>query len=193
VEQDRIDEFKVTSLLTEYREVRLEVRTMMIFEFISLFLSILVFISMFSIAIIFNQYILLFLSPIFSVIFIILAMGMASYSTNLEIRASQIEGQLKRTLGEATIQWESVVGIFGILGQQSNIYTAKVIRQWIEVSVLAISVASLPVIFALWYWFDQFHKEFGPISWIVIALDIGVISSTIIFGIRILYKASWRQ
>jgi hypothetical protein len=86
-------------------------------------------------------------------------MGMASYSTSLEIRASQIEGQLKRTLGEATIKWESVVGIFGILGQQSNIYTTKVIRQWIEVLVLAISVASLPVIITLWYWFVQSIKN----------------------------------
>jgi hypothetical protein len=181
------------SLLTEYKELRTEARTILILEIISILLAVLVFVSLFSFAVLFKQYILLFLSPIFSVIFIILAMGMLSYSTNLQIRASQIEGQLKRTLGEPTIQWESVVGIFGILGQQSNLYSARVIRQWLQVSILAISVAFIPAIFGLSYWFDQFYSEFGPVAWVIIALDLGVIASTIVLGIRILYRPSWRQ
>jgi len=183
----------IRSLLTEYKELRSEARTLLIFEIISIFLAVLVFIGLFSTAVLSSQYILLFLSPIFSILFIILAMGMLMYSTNLAIRASQIEGQLKRTLGEPAIQWESVVGIFGILGHQSNVYSAKVAEQWIKVSVLAISVAFIPALFGLFFWFDQFYAEFGPSSWIVIFLDLAVISLTIIFGIRILYRPSWRQ
>ena len=193
MEHNSNDGFKISSLLTEYRELRSEARIMLVFEIISVFFSILIFISLFSVAVLSSQYILLFLSPIFSIIFIILAMGMLTYSTNLELRASQIEGQLKRLLGEPVIQWESVVGIFGILGQRSNIYSAKIIRQWIQVSVLATSIAFVPAIFGLLYWFNQFYNEFGPVSWIVIVLDLGVISSTIVFGIRILYRPAWRQ
>jgi hypothetical protein len=185
---------KITSLLAEYKQVRIEARTMLIFEMICILFSILIFISLLTIAVLVNKYILLFMSPIFSVLFILLAMGMFMYSTNLELRASQIEGRLKRLMSEATIQWESIIGIFGGVGQQSNIYATRIVRQWIEISTLIISVSLVPIVFSLWYWFEPFHREYGTdVTLIIIVMDIAVITSGVAIGMRVLYKPAWRK
>jgi hypothetical protein len=194
VVENNTDGLKITSLLSEYREIRTESRTLLILEMICIFLSILVFVALFTITILSTQYILLFISPALSLLFIILATGIFIYAINLGIRASKIEGQVKRILGEVTIQWESTVGIFGEMTQQSNIFSARLAKQWLAISLIAMTVAGAPVVFTLGYYFNQFYKQYGNVSWWIIGIDIFAFAVTILFsGIRLLYRPAWRQ
>jgi hypothetical protein len=69
---------KLTVLLREYREIRSEIRAVMNVEMTFLALSILIFAVMLIASILSNQYILLFISPLLSILFLIIGMSMIS-------------------------------------------------------------------------------------------------------------------
>lgn len=143
------DKLKVTALLKEYEEVRKEVRTFEILEIISIFLSILTFISLFIIAVLYSKYIFLFISPSISIFFIVVSMGMHAYTINLGIRSSQIAGKLKKILDEPTIEWENTVGVFGSIHE--NIFTKKIGKYWNQLSILTIVLGVMPLLIGLIY------------------------------------------
>jgi hypothetical protein len=107
------EEWKINALLNEFREVRSEVRTFEILQIICITLSALTFVGLLITAVLSDQFILLFISPFISLFFVLLATGILAYNTNLGLRASQIEDDLKKIVGESVIQWEMNVGIFG--------------------------------------------------------------------------------
>lgn len=109
--EDR-EKLKIDALLSEYVEIRHECRTYEVLQIVCISLSILTFIVMLIFAVSSNQYILLFISPLVSIFFILLVIGMQVYITNLGLRTRQIEDQLKSILDEPVIQWESTIGIF---------------------------------------------------------------------------------
>src|SRR5438128_8926867 len=106
------DELKVNSHLREYSELRCEIRTFEILTIVCISLAVLLFVAMLITAVLSDQYVLLFVAPGLLMFFAIVAMAMFSYIINLELRASQIEGQLRQIVGEPTINWESTVGVF---------------------------------------------------------------------------------
>lgn len=68
---------------------------------------------MFMLASISSQYILVFISPMVSILLLIIGLAMNAYTSNLSLLASQIEDNLNELLGEEVMKWESTVGIFG--------------------------------------------------------------------------------
>lgn len=68
-------------------------------EMTFLALSILIFAIMFIASTLSNQYILLFISPLLSILFLIIGMSMFAYQTNLGLLASEVEDQLNEILG----------------------------------------------------------------------------------------------
>ena len=91
---------KTTALLEEYRELRADIRILTILELIFLALSILIFVFMLTASTVSDKYILLFFSPAMSILFLIIGMGIFSYSTNLGILVSELEDSLNEILGE---------------------------------------------------------------------------------------------
>lgn len=186
------NELRATLLSSEYKEVRTEVRTMLILETISIFLSIFVFIILFTISVFTKEYIFLFISPALSLLLIILAMGMFSYTVSLGLRASEVEGELKKILGVATIQWESTVGIFGVLTQQSDIFSAKIGKEWKIIAILAIIVSSALIVLLLSHYFSLFYSEWELWAYPAIGIDILAAAVTVYFGVTLLFKQAWQ-
>jgi uncharacterized membrane protein len=105
VDGDTKDKLKVDALLMEYREIRHESRTYEVLMVICITLSILTFVTMFITALSSHQLVLLFISPLVSLFFVLLTMGMLAYNTMLGLRASEIEDKLNDIIGERTIQF----------------------------------------------------------------------------------------
>lgn len=124
------EKLKFDALLREYSELRHENRTYEVLQVICISISILVFIFMFVASIYSNQYILLYVTPLFSIFFILLSMGMQAYMTNIGLRASQVEDFLKDIIGEPTIQFEATVGVFRT--SSDDILTTRVGRYWVS-------------------------------------------------------------
>jgi hypothetical protein len=184
------DRYKIDALLREYTEIRSEVRTFETLQVICIFISILSFATIFSTGIIFDEYILVLISPAFSIFFILIAMGILMYDTNLALRSVQIEGKLRNYLGDPTIEWEQTVGIFGLT--KGGILSAKVGKYWIKFSSLAIAVGIFPVLFGLYYGFDKFFKEIGIVAWYVVIFYIIISGLTIFVGYRF-YTRDWEK
>lgn len=184
------DRYKISALLREYHEIRSEVRAYEILQIVCIFLSFFSFSIFLIIAVLFDQPILIFISPAFPLFFILLAMGMLAYIINLELRASNIEGQLKKIIGEPTIQWEYTIGIFGRIG--GNILNNRVMRYWVKISSLAIIVGISPVVISLTYGFNEFYRNFGDLVWILIAFYSVISGITIFIGYRF-YTHDWEK
>ena len=104
--------------------------------------------------------------------FAIVAMAIFSYIINLELRASQIEGQLRQIVGEPTISWESTVGVFAsITGDVLNI---QVGRYWFKFAVLGLVVSIISIVFSLGYGFQGFYEKVENIIWFIIGFYIAV-------------------
>ena len=73
-----------TALLREYREIRSEIRAVMTVEVTFLALSIIIFAVMFIASTLSNQYILLFIAPLLSILFLIIVMSMFAYQKTLD-------------------------------------------------------------------------------------------------------------
>jgi hypothetical protein len=145
---------------------------------------------MFTIAIISNQFILIFISPMFSIFFVIIAMAMLAYTTNLGLRSIQIESKLKTLLGEPTIEWESIVGTFGLVG--GNIIIRQVGKFWVKMSLLAVIEGIAPVVFGLAYSFEAFYNKSGTIAWFLILFYVIITSLTVYIGYRF-YTRQWEK
>src|SRR5262245_17843799 len=101
------EELKVNTLLSEFKEIRNEVRSFETLEIVCIALAALTFVILLIAAVLSKQYILLLLSPLLSLFFVLLATGMFAHTTNLGLRASQIEDKLNKILGERIIEWEA--------------------------------------------------------------------------------------
>ncbi len=112
-DQDGKVDRKIRILTNEYTTVRTEIRIYSILEIIFVCISILIFTTMFMLGSISNQYILLFISPMVSMLLLIMGLAMNAYTSNLALLASEIEDNLNELLGEEVVKWESTVGIFG--------------------------------------------------------------------------------
>jgi drug/metabolite transporter (DMT)-like permease len=191
VEDSAMEELKVNALLKEYGEVRQESRIYQILQITCLIVSALIFITMFIAAISLDQFILLFISPLFSMFFIVLAIGMQVYNTSLGFRSSQIEDLLKNIIGEPTIQWESTVGIFVRAG--GDILNTQIGRYWVAICILAIAVGMMPILISLFFGFQNFHNEAGIFAWLVLALNGAAVSATLYIGYSFFFRKSWEQ
>jgi hypothetical protein len=180
---------KMTALLTEYREIRSEIRNVMTMEMTFLVLSILIFAVMFIASTLSNQYILFFVSPLLSILFLIIGMGMFAYQTNLGLLASEVEDALNEILGESVMKRESSVGIFG--GRSKDFLIRRIGKFWLEMTLFGVGVGIAVVIISLVYGFYKFSKQVGPTVPISLLLvDIGIIIIIVILGYRFL-KGNW--
>jgi hypothetical protein len=187
---DTKDRYKIDALLKEFDQIRSEVRTFEVLQVICITVSVLIYATMLTIAIISNQYILVFISPFFAIFFVIIAMAMLAYTTNLGLRSSQIEGKLKTLLGEPTIEWESIVGTFGsVVG---NMINRQVARFWVKISLLVVIEGVAPVVFGLAYGFEAFYNRSGILAWFLILFHLIIASMTIYIGYRF-YTRQWEK
>lgn len=184
------DRYKIDALLKEYTEIRSEIRVFEVLEIVFIAISVLTFAALFTIGILSYQYILIFISPSFSIFFLIIAMAMLAYTTNLGILSTQTEGKLRKIIGEATIEWEYVVGAFGGVG--GNIMNIQVGRYWVKFSLLALIEGIAPVIFGLYYGFGNFYNQVGNMAWFIIGFYVIITSLTIYIGFRF-YTRSWER
>src|SRR5206468_2926026 len=81
---------KVTILIEEYRALRAEIRMLEVLATISGALAILAFITMFIASLALNQGIIIFLAPMVSLLFVIIALILYSFSTNVGLLASEV-------------------------------------------------------------------------------------------------------
>jgi hypothetical protein len=189
-ESDKI-KLKFDALLKEYSVIRHDATTFDVLKIICIALSMLIFVAMFIAAISFEQYILLFISPLFSVFFVLLTLGMQVYSTTLGLRASQIEELLKNMIGEPTIQFEATVGIF--VTASGDILTTQVGRFWLMISLFIIIVGVAPIIISLLYGFMVFYNNIGYFVWVIVGLDMFVGVATFYLGYRFFFKRGWER
>lgn len=84
-----------------------------------------------------NQYILLFISPMVSILLLIMGLAMNAYTSNLSLLASEIEDNLNDLLGGEVMKWESTVGIFG--GKSKDFMVKRLGRAWFTISFFGIS------------------------------------------------------
>ncbi len=185
------EKLKFDALLKEYSEIRQEFRTYEVLQILCISLATLTFVVMFIAAVSSKHYILLFISPLVSIFFILLTMGIQMYNTNLGLRASQIEDQLKNILGEPTIQWEASIGVF--MSSAGDILTTQVGKYWWMTAFLVIGVGIAPVIIGLAYGFKEFYDNVGYFVWPIIGFDGLAASLTIYIGVRFFFKRSWEK
>jgi hypothetical protein len=184
------DRYKIEALLREYSEIRSEVRTFEILQVICIFLSVLSFAAMFSIGVIYNQYIIVFISPSFSIFFILIALAILGYNTSLGVRSVRIEGILKKYLGESTIEWEQTVGIFGMVG--GGILNVKITKYWTKVSALVIVTGVIPVFVGIAYGFNNFFNEVENVAWYLVIFYLIIAGLIIFIGYRF-YTRDWEK
>jgi hypothetical protein len=184
------DRYKIEALLREYSEIRSEVRTFEILQVICIFLSVLSFVAMFSIGIIHDHYIIVFISPSISIFFILIALAILGYNTSLGVRSVRIEGILKKILGESTIEWEQTVGIFGFMG--GGVLSIKITRYWTKISALAIITGVIPVFIGLAYGFNNFFNEVDNVAWYLIIFYLIIAGLMIFMGYRF-YTRDWEK
>jgi hypothetical protein len=184
------DRYKIEALLREYSEIRSEVRTFEILQLICIFLSVLSFAIMFSIGVIHDQYIIVFISPSISIFFVLIALAILGYNTSLGVRSVRIEGILKKYLGESTIEWEQTVGIFGLVG--GGILNVKITKYWTKVSALAIVTGVIPVFVGIAYGFNNFFNEVNSVAWYLVIFYLIIAGLMIFIGYRF-YTRDWER
>jgi hypothetical protein len=192
VDQDKEigDTTKSNILLSEYSMVRTEIRVYSILEIIFICISVLTFAILFMLASISGQYILLFISPMVSILLLIIALAMNAYTSNLGLLASEIEDKLNEQLGENIVKWESTVGIFG--GTSKDFMIKRLGRAWLTTSFFGIAVVSALIISTLWYGFGPFYSKVGYVAWIFLLFDITIIVGAIIIGYGLL-TGTWKK
>ena len=179
---------KTTALLEEYKELRSDIRILTTLELIFLALSILIFVFMLTAATLSDKFILLFISPALSILFLIIGLGIFSYSTNLGILVSELEDSLNEILEEQIFKRESTVGIFG--ANSKDFLIKRMSRFWLEISIFGSIIGTSIVIGSLYYNLNKFYNDVGVIAHIIFFFDIGIILTTIIMGYRV-FRGSW--
>lgn len=182
------DDIKATALLEEYKELRADIRILTNLELIFLALSILIFIFMLTAATLSDKFILLFVSPAMSILFLIIGMGILAYSTNLGILASELEDNLNEILEDQIFKRESVVGVFG--ASSKDFLIKRISRFWLEISIFGSVIGTAIVIGSLYYNLNEFYNDVGIIAYIIFFFDIAIILTTIIMGYRV-FRGSW--
>ena len=182
------DNIKTTALLEEYKELRSDIRILTSLELIFLALSILIFIFMLTAATLSDKFILLFISPAMSILFLIIGMGIFAYSTNLGILVSELEDSLNELLEKQVFKRESAVGVFG--ASSKDFLIKRMSRFWLEISIFGSVIGTSIVIGTLYYNLNNFYTDVGIISYIIFFFDIAIILSTIIMGYRV-FSGSW--
>lgn len=182
---------KFEALLKEYSMIRHDATTYDVLKITCIALSVIIFVVMFIAAVLLEQYILLFISPLFSIFFILLTLGMQVYSITLGLRASQIEELLKNMIGEPTIQFEATVGIF--VTAAGDILTMQVGRFWLMISLLIIIVGVAPIVISLLYGFMAFYNNMGYFVWVIVGLDTLVGVATFYLGYKFFFKRGWEK
>jgi hypothetical protein len=191
---DTKDKLKVDALLMEYREIRQESRTYEVLMVICITLAILTFVAMFIAAISSHQLILLFISPLVSLFFVLVTMGILAYNTTLGLRASQIEDLLKDILGEPTIQFEATVGIFKTTYE--DILTSQVGRYWMMISIFVILTGVAPIVVSLAYEYKEFvdsATNHRVLVWVVLGVDFAMTGITLLIGYSFFLRRGWEK
>lgn len=189
-DQKSKDARKIAILTNEYTTVRIEIRTYSILEIIFVCVSILTFTIMFMLASISNQYILVFLSPMVSILLLIIGLAMTAYTSNLSLLASQIEDNLNELLGEEVMKWESTVGIFG--GGNKDFMVKRLGKAWLTTSLFGIAIVAALNVSTLWYGFGPFYDDVGNVASIFLLFDIAIIIGAIVIGYRLI-TGSWKK
>ena len=179
---------KTTALLEEYKELRSDIRILTTLELIFLALSILIFVFMLTAATLSDKFILLFISPAISILFLIIGMGIFAYSTNLGILVSELEDSLNEILEEQIFKRESTVGIFG--ASSKDVLIKRMSRFWLEISIFGSVIGTAIVIGSLYSNFNKFYNDVGEIAYIIFFFDIGIIFTTVIMGYHV-FRGSW--
>jgi hypothetical protein len=182
------DNIKITAVLNEYKELRSDIRILTILELIFLALSILIFVFMLTASTLSDKFILLFISPAMSILFLIIGMGIFAYSTNLGILVSELEDSLNEILEEQIFKRESAVGVFG--ASSKDFLIKRMSRFWLEISIFGSVIGTAIVIGTLYYNLTKFSLEVGIIAYIIFIFDIAIILTTIILGYRV-FRGSW--
>ena len=182
------DNIKATAVLEEYKELRSDIRILTILELIFLALSILIFVFMLTASSLSDKYILLFISPAVSILFLIIGMGIFAYSTNLGILVSELEDSLNEILEEKIFKRESAVGIFGT--SSKDFLIKRISRFWLEISIFGSIIGTTIVIGSLYYNLNKFYNDVGVIAYIIFFFDIAIILTTIIIG-YLVFRGSW--
>jgi len=191
VEENEKVRLKFEALTKEYSWIRRDATTYDILKIICITLSSLIFIIMFIASISFQQYILIFISPLFSIFFVLLTLAMQVYSITLGLRASQIEEILKDIIGEPTIQFEASVGIFG--SAAGDVLTTQVGKYYLMFALLVVVVGIAPIIIGLIYAFIEFYRDVGYFAWFVVGLDAFAGIVTFYLGYRFFFKRGWEK
>ena len=135
-----------------------------------------------------DKFILLFISPAMSILFLIIGLGIFSYSTNLGILVSELEDSLNEILEEQIFKRESTVGIFG--ASSKDFLIKRMSRFWLDISIFGSVIGTAIVIGSLSYNLNKFYNDVGVIAHIIFIFDIGIILTTIIMGYRV-FRGSW--
>jgi len=184
-----IEQLKVTALLKEYDQVRLEVRTFELLAVVCIFFSVIMFVIMFIGGIFSGRSLFFFISPAISIFFLICSMGMLAYITNLGIRSEQISSQLKKILGEITVDWENNVGIFAAV--KETLFRKRINKYWEQIAILAIIVGTAPSISVMIYSFEQFLAEVGTFA---AYLTLVLYALALIIGCIVFYRLqNWQK
>ena len=128
-----------------------------------------------------DKFILLFISPAISILFLIIGMGIFAYSTNLGILVSELEDSLNEILEEQIFKREATVGIFG--ASSKDVLIKRMSRFWLEISIFGSVIGTAIVIGSLYSNFNKFYNDVGEIAYIIFFFDIGIIFTTINNGI----------
>ncbi len=187
---DNKDKYKIDALLKEYSEVRSEVRIYEVLQITCIFISVLMFAFLFTIAVVNAQPILIFIAPSISIFFILLSMSMLAYTTSCGLRAAQIENKLKKIFGEPIIEWEYTLGVFNSIAE--NKLAKNLGKYWVMISSLAVILGVSSVIIGIAYGFNAFYERIGFVAWILIVFYIITTAITIFIGYR-LYNRNWEK
>jgi Fe2+ transport system protein B len=189
-QEDRDNKLKVTILVEEYRALRAEIRMLEVLATVSGALAILTIVTMFIASLALNQEIIVFLAPMVSLLFVIIALIVYSFSTSVGILASEVEDSLNELSGEQLMKWELRLG--PLFGKPKDFILKRISKFWLEVTILGLGIVAVVVLIALVYEFDNFYEDVGYVAWIIFALDVGTTLAVYILGFSFV-TGTWRR
>lgn len=147
---------KVTILVEEYRALRAEIRMLEVLATVSGTLAILTIVTMLVASLALNQEIMVFLAPMVSLLFVIIALILYAFSTTVGILASEVEDSLNELSGEQIMKWELRLG--PLFGKPKDFILKRISKFWLQITILGLGIAAVVVLIALVYEFDNFQK-----------------------------------
>jgi hypothetical protein len=181
---------KVRILIEEYRALRAEIRMLEVLATVIGVLAIFTIVTMFIASLALNQEIIVFLAPMISLLFVIIALILYSFSTSVGILASEVEDLLNELSGEQLMKWELRLG--PLFGKPKDFILKRISKFWLQITFLGLGIVAVVVLIALVYEFDSFYRDVGYIAWIIFALDIGTTIAVYILGFSFV-TGTWRK